>query len=385
MDKARRHIADENEAVICEGQIDVIRCHQSGLKTAVAAQGTAFTDEHVQVLRRYADSICIVFDPDRAGKDAAIRAAGVFMEAGLAVRMAVLPDNEDPDLFIRKHGVEAFRGLVKNAVSAVGYQIGVLSAREDSTSEIGAMRIAKGVLQTVARSPNAVQRAKLIQEAAERLRLPASALHDDLRHMLWKSKSGTRSSAADSSTSQTGRTGKGSAQGASGPAQPRPREEVELCEHMVHILENPELFQLVQEHLPTSMLRDECCRTIVEASLDSARSGRAVQDVLRDHEDRSGELQTLAAQVLMAPAKVTSDEFSREDAVKDIILYVWRRNLESERAKIDGRGDLKPGGSDEERRRQLTYDLKALKHWGEGSTVIEIQLDENAGSGDGNR
>lgn len=369
LEKARRHIVESREAIICEGQIDVIRCHQAGFKTAVSAQGTAFTNDHVRIIRRYADSVCVVFDSDKAGQDAAIRTATIFMDAGLAVRMAVLPENEDPDSFIRRNGAKAFRAILDTAGSAISYQIAVLSSREDTTREIGVMRIAKAVLKTVSHSPNAVQRAKLVQEVAERLSLPPTALHDDLRYMLKQSSyqgAGVRSQRSEVKGQESG---VGRSEGKAGP-----REETELCEHMVYIIDHPELGTLARKYLPLDMISDPLCRAVVKASLESAKSGCDVQEVLRNYDDPAGELQQFAAQILMAPAKVKGEETSREDAVKDMILRMWRGKFKRERAELEKRMNTKLSRKEEERRSQITYDLKALEKWEDGATVIEIEL-----------
>ena len=76
------------EAIVCEGQIDVIRCHAHGFDRAVASQGTSFTKEHVQILQKVADAAILVFDGDAAGRKAAIRTGSEMLEAGLMVRVA---------------------------------------------------------------------------------------------------------------------------------------------------------------------------------------------------------------------------------------------------------------------------------------------------------
>jgi len=361
LEKAHRNIAESREAIICEGQIDVIRCHQAGFDTAVASQGTACTEDHVRILRRYADSVCIVFDPDKAGQDAAIRTATIFIGNGLAVRIADLPGDEDPDSFIRGNGAEAFRKILDEGKSAVSYQIRVLSTREDPTHEIGTMRIAKAVLHTISHSPNAVQRAKLVQEAGQRLNLPITALQDDLRYML---RQKTRSY----------RPTEVSAEKTEPPGREPPAEELALCEHMVHVIDHPELGTLIEKYLPPDMLTDESCREVVKASIESAESGRDIQDILRVVDDASGDLEKFAVRVRETPIKIVGNETTREDAVKDLILCVWRKSLEQERAGLEKKKDKKPGGEEEERCRQITYDLKALRKWEDGSPIIEIEM-----------
>ena len=346
MDKARRQIVDAGEAIVCEGQIDVIRCHQAGFKTAVAAQGTAFTEDHARILARYADGAVIVFDTDQAGQDAAIKTSALFMATGLAVRVAALPESEDPDSFIRARGADAFQKILDSASSAVDFQISVLSTREKMSSEIGVMRVAKAVLKTVSHSPNAVQRAKLVQEAASRLNLPPTALQDDLRFVMKKSRD------------------RAPARGESAPTPAmaaHPKEEIALCEHMVRTMDHPELADLVDEYLPLDMLASPMCRAIIQASIRSLREGIPLQQVLHEQKDESGEFQRLAAQVQMAPTKIKGVDTSDQDAVKDLILYIWRRALQKERTSAD-----------DKRRSEITFDLKALKDWEHGADLIKI-------------
>lgn len=359
LDKARRNIVESREAIICEGQIDTIRCHHAGFKTAVAAQGTAFTDEHVRILRRYADSVCLVFDSDKAGQTAAIRTAGLFLEAGLAVRVAELPPGEDPDSLIRKRGADAFRAVLDRAVSAVSFQIRVLSATENARSEIGAMRIARAVLQTIRQSPNAVQRAALIQEAAGLLNLPASALAEDLRHAMRAAQPSAAASAREAEKP--------------GPATPsHPPDEVTLCEHLMHVVDAPELAGLIKEHLPLDLLSDSCCRRIVETVLKAVETGADLNHMLMDIEDDTGEAQRLAAQVFAAPMKVSGREFSLKDAVQDLILRFWRKKFEQERAALSTL-DAAQTSEALQRRQQLTSHLHHLRRWEDGVGIITVE------------
>ena len=360
MDKARKPMVDSREAIVCEGQIDVIRCHQAGFNTAVASQGTAFTEDHARILRRYADSAVIVFDPDKAGQDASVRTATLFMQAGLAVRVAALPAKEDPASFIRTRGAGAFREVLDAATSAVGFQVTVLGGRENLRSEVGVMRAAKAVLDTISHSPNAVQRARLVQEAAQRLNLPASALQDDLRFLL-------RRAHGRAEARQPGQVRETRAD------VPRPAEEVELCKHMTHVVDQPELGDLVRQYLPLDMISDDACRAIVKASMDAAEQGQDLLEAVRAiDDDPEGALQPFAVQIQMAPEKIKGEEFSHVDAVKDLVLRLWRRRFERERADLQTRSP--PTGDDTERRAQITYHLNRMKQWPDGAAIIEIEL-----------
>lgn len=103
-------------AVVCEGQIDVIACHEKAdIRNAVAGLGTAFTDEHAALLRKYAQKAILCYDGDQAGIKAGEKTFRKLASAGLEVYLASLPEGEDPDSLIRQRGAEALREAIDNA------------------------------------------------------------------------------------------------------------------------------------------------------------------------------------------------------------------------------------------------------------------------------
>ncbi|GAA5494219.1 DNA primase [Rubritalea halochordaticola] len=123
LDKARRHMTKEKFALICEGQIDAISCHEQGIQNAIAPLGTAFTEHHARLLKRYTDTAILCFDADSAGHKAAQRAFSILVPAGIHVRCASMPEGEDPDSYIQKHGAEAFKTLLDEAQDFFDYKL----------------------------------------------------------------------------------------------------------------------------------------------------------------------------------------------------------------------------------------------------------------------
>lgn len=117
LDRAQAGIRNAKKVLICEGQMDVIACHEAGVDFAVASQGTAFTPEHARLLKRRADKAVICFDADAAGIKAADKAFKALAAEGMDVQIVRLPSGDggkgdDPDSFIKREGAEAFRALV---------------------------------------------------------------------------------------------------------------------------------------------------------------------------------------------------------------------------------------------------------------------------------
>ncbi len=102
--------------VVCEGQLDVIACHEKAdIRNAVAGLGTAFTDEHARILRKYAKKAILCYDGDNAGIKASEKTFRKLAAAGLEVYHASLPAGEDPDSLIGSRGPEALREAIDTA------------------------------------------------------------------------------------------------------------------------------------------------------------------------------------------------------------------------------------------------------------------------------
>lgn len=183
-DMARRNIvkAPNREAIVCEGQIDCIRLHESGFGTAVAPLGTAFTEDHSVMLHRVADSALLCFDDDGAGHKATIRTAQILLAEGMPIRILSLPDGDDPDSFILKHGKDEFGKMIdEKAESVVQFQIRAARSAEKNPDETNAkIRITKAVLGTISMCKDAVQRTLLLKEAAERLGVDYRELAEEM-------------------------------------------------------------------------------------------------------------------------------------------------------------------------------------------------------------
>ncbi|HJD19370.1 MAG TPA: DNA primase [Candidatus Avelusimicrobium excrementipullorum] len=114
-------IRKAGRAVLLEGYMDVIACHQAGFENTVAPLGTSLTAEHAKLLKRYTDNAVVLFDPDAAGIKAALRGALVLIEQGLFVKVASLSDGLDPDEYIAKYGKEKFEEVLDSAQDLIAF------------------------------------------------------------------------------------------------------------------------------------------------------------------------------------------------------------------------------------------------------------------------
>lgn len=188
LDRAKRPILKEKSAVLCEGQIDVIVCHEQGVEHALAPLGTAFTQQHARLLRRYTQSVLLCYDADKAGIAASERAFRELVTEGMAVRVVELPEGDDPDTFIKAHGVEAFRGLLDRASEFFDFKLG--RARVAGRMETAADKraLAGECVALLAAMTDEVARDHQIQVVAVHLQLAVTALREAVAKALRKPK-----------------------------------------------------------------------------------------------------------------------------------------------------------------------------------------------------
>ncbi len=119
------------ELILCEGYMDVISLHQAGFTNAVASLGTALTEGHADILKRYTGNVVISYDSDTAGRDAALRAIPKLREAGLSVKVLDLSPYTDPDELIKAEGTDFFKERLKNAKNSLIFEIYCLQDQFD--------------------------------------------------------------------------------------------------------------------------------------------------------------------------------------------------------------------------------------------------------------
>src|SRR5271170_4086893 len=141
----------------------------AGVQNIVAPQGTAFTDQHARILKRYVSEAVLCFDSDEAGQNAAVRSLDHLLASGIAVRVAIVPAPHDPDSFIKAFGGEKFQELIKNAKGFFDYYLERLCQQNDPNSDKGRLTILRVMAEAVHKSGSAVLIDTYAQKTALRL------------------------------------------------------------------------------------------------------------------------------------------------------------------------------------------------------------------------
>jgi DNA primase len=167
--KTRRAITQMGQVIICEGQIDLISAVEAGVENMVAPLGTALTEEHAKVLRRQCEEVTLCFDSDPAGMAAAGKAFRTLAPKGMLVRLAFLPEGEDPDSFIKKYGVEAFRKVIQESAEYFDFHIDRKSSRLSSGPLRERLDFAKTLAADIALVDNKMMQDSFINRIAGKL------------------------------------------------------------------------------------------------------------------------------------------------------------------------------------------------------------------------
>lgn len=178
--QARPAIREADAVVVVEGYMDLIACHDAGVRYSVATLGTALTPDQVRLLKRNTQNAYILYDADKAGEAATLRGLELFIEEGMDVRIVRLPEGHDPDSYVRKHGAEGFRAQIAASRSLFEYKLAMLKAKHDPGVLEGKVKIAQEMVGLFAKARNEILKAAWVKELSQELKLSEAALQTEL-------------------------------------------------------------------------------------------------------------------------------------------------------------------------------------------------------------
>ena len=170
---AKEAIRQQERVLIVEGYMDVIICHQYGFRNVVAPLGTSLTPGHLQKLRRLTKEAVVVFDGDAAGIAAARRSLPLLCQNDFHARILLLPDGDDPDSYLRKHGSGLFNSLLEKAQTVIDFLFSIAKgSRTDAVRE---------ALTLIAEVNDALEAEQMLVELSGRTRIQEMALRAEFQ------------------------------------------------------------------------------------------------------------------------------------------------------------------------------------------------------------
>lgn len=194
--QAKKAIGSADKCFVVEGYMDVIALHKAGIENVVATSGTALTLQQIRLIRRFTEHVTLFFDGDAAGIKAAVRGVDLMLEAGIHIKVLVLPPEHDPDSFVQTHStseIEAY--IAANEKDFVTFKT-ELYGEEMQKSPVERAALTNELLQTIARIPDPIERSYSVQGVAQALHTDEELLLRQIRQIRTKKMGATLPQAA---------------------------------------------------------------------------------------------------------------------------------------------------------------------------------------------
>lgn len=328
----------ESRILIVEGYFDFLRVYGSGFRNVAATLGTALTEEHVRVLKRFVPEAVVTFDGDQAGEAASLRGLEVFLEGEMSVKVAVLPRGKDPDSLIGEKGPGEFQKVLDHAYDFFDFKWRLLTRRYSPSEPAGLLKISSEFLETFAKIKNPL----LLDHCLRRLAALLGVGEGSLRTRLTELKRKSRPPEADTSSHPV----------SSSASLSFPEEGILIS----LFLEDPGLWEKGKDLLSPEDFRHPATRQVFQILHESSASARPVAHAQVFSRLAEESMKSFVASYSMK--ELTREE--REKAFSDCLAKMKRRRKD-ERLERLRRAIANAEGSGENKRvNELLEEYRSL-------------------------
>jgi len=177
---AKQAIIQKDCCIMVEGYLDVISLHQSGIKNVVASSGTSLTIEQIRLVHRFTNNMLLLYDGDKAGIKASLRGIDMLLREGLNIKVALLPDGEDPDSYAQSHSTEEVETFLReNQVDFITFKTNLL-LDEAGSDPIKRAALIGDIVKSIAAIPNDILRSEYTKQCSEMLQSKEQVLVSEI-------------------------------------------------------------------------------------------------------------------------------------------------------------------------------------------------------------
>lgn len=302
--------------ILCEGYMDVISLHQAGFDNAVASLGTALTEGHAGMLKRYVKDVYLSYDSDGAGQKAALRAIPILKNAGISCRIINMSPYKDPDEFIKALGPEEYEKRILNAENSFMYQVRMKEKNYDLTDPEKKSDFQKEVARMIVTEfPTQLERENYTESVAARFNIPKAALG---KYILELGQSGI--TAKSSSASRESRA-----------SNKKPKDDgMKMSQRLLltWLVEQQDIYPKIKDYVGPDDFEEGVYKKVADevfASLDENKpvdTARIVDMFMEDDERK-----TVAALFNTTVGELT-DNTDLSKALKETLLRIKKNSLE---------------------------------------------------------
>lgn len=178
--QAKKSIVSEDKCFMVEGYTDVTALHQAGIENVVSSSGTALTSDQIRLVKRFTNNITIIYDGDEAGIKASFRGIDMILEAGMNIKVLLLPDGEDPDSFAKgQSSSELIEFISKNEKDFISFKTQILLS-DAQHDPIKRAQLITNIVQSVAVIPDGITRSVFLKECGMILGVEEQVLYDEV-------------------------------------------------------------------------------------------------------------------------------------------------------------------------------------------------------------
>ena len=304
--------------LLCEGYMDVISLHQAGFTNAVASLGTALTQGHASLIKRYVKEVYLTYDSDEAGTKAALRAIPILREAGISAKVIRMEPYKDPDEFIKNLGKEAFEDRIREARNGFLFGVEVLERDYDLTSPEGKTDFLKEVARRLGEFEEDIERNNYIEAVAGRYHVG----YEELRKLVVRTA-----------------VQNGLAQPVKRPEKPvkEKKEDGILTSQKILLtwmIEEPQVFHQISSYIIPEDFTGEIYRKVAELLYQQYEEGEANPARILDHFTEEEEHREAASLFHTKIRELTTPE-EREKALKETVVRVKAHSIGEAAARLD--------------------------------------------------
>ncbi|RIL82789.1 DNA primase, partial [Staphylococcus cohnii] len=180
VDQARKAIRKNDEIILLEGFMDVIKADYAGLHQVVASMGTQISQEHIAFMKKLTSNVTLMFDGDFAGSEATLKSGQILLQQGFNVFVVQLPKNMDPDEYIGKHGADAFNYFVEHEKKAfILYKVH-MHQEEIENNDLAYERYLKEITNDISLMKSSILRKKILQDVSELFKVSMDSLNNEV-------------------------------------------------------------------------------------------------------------------------------------------------------------------------------------------------------------
>ena len=345
--------------ILCEGYMDVITMHQAGFDNTVASLGTALTSQQASLLKRYTDTVLLLYDSDSAGKNAAIRAIPILKDEGLTVRVVNQEPYKDPDEFIKALGAEEMEKRLSDAADAILFEIAETAKQyrmDDPQEKTKFLYDAAGRLLRIS---DEVERENYIEAVSRKYHVSPETLRKTMNRIALSGNiPERRQRAGDDEMPVRRKTDK-------------KEDGIVTSEKLMltYLANHPEAYELTADYIGPADFSDPLCRTIAEGLYEQLEEGGTNEASLISHFQEAEE-QRMVAEIFHTTVETRSSD-EQDVAFTDTVVRIM--NASNDR-RIKGWD-----GKDVAVLRELIARKKKLEEFRGGGKVFRLQYpEENA-------